>query len=151
MKVLLLENVLHIWKAWEIKDVKPGFAANMLFPKKLAVEFTKEEEKKYKQKLQSQERHRRELIEKKHEIIEKLNNQKFEFELKWNKESWKVFWWVWEKDLIQSIYKKFKIQLTKKNIYLPDWHLKKVWEHTVFVKITEKEMAKIFVILKIKD
>jgi ribosomal protein L9 len=80
-----------------------------------------------------------------------LNNQKFSFELKWNKESWKVFWWIWEKDLIQAILKKFKIQLTKKNIYLPDWHLKKVWEHIAYIKITEKEMAKIFIDLKIKD
>jgi ribosomal protein L9 len=54
----------------------------MLFPKKLAVEFTKKVEREYKQKIQSQERHRRELIEKKHEIVEKLNNQKFSFELK---------------------------------------------------------------------
>ena len=150
MKVLLLQNVLHIGKAWEIKEVKPGFAANMLFPKKLAVEFTKQEEEKYKKQLQSKEKHRRELIEKKHEIVEMLNWQKFEFEMKWNKQSQKVFWWIWEKDLIEAIKKKFRLELTKKNIYLPDWHLKKAWEHTVFVKITEKEMAKIFVEIKIK-
>ena len=146
MKVLLLEHVLHIWKAWEIKEVKPGFAANMLFPKNLAIEFTKEKEEQYKRKLQKKEQWRVNLIEKKHEIIEMLNWQKFEFTLKWTEK--KVFWAVAEKDLLWEIKKKFKLELTKKNIYLPDWHLKKVWEHTIFIKITEKEMAKVFVIVK---
>jgi ribosomal protein L9 len=54
----------------------------MLFPKKLAVEFTKEEEEKYKRKLAKKEQSRIHLIEKKHEIIEMLNGQKFEFTLK---------------------------------------------------------------------
>ena len=146
MKVLLLQNVLHIWKAWEIKEVKPWFAANMLFPKKLAVEFTKQEEQKYKAKLKKQEEQRRNLIEKKHEIVEMLNWQKFEFTLKWTQK--KVFWAVWEKDILEKIKKKFKLDLTKKNVDMPEGHLKKVWEHTIFVKITQKEMAKIFVIVK---
>ena len=146
MKVLLLEHVLHIGKAWDIKEVKPWFAANMLFPKKLAVEFTKQEEEKYRRKMQKKEQSRINLIEKKHEIIEMLNWQKFEFTLKWTQK--KVFWAVAEKDIIAEIKKKFKLDLTKKNIYLPDWHLKKVWEHTIYIKITEKEMAKVFVIIK---
>jgi ribosomal protein L9 len=75
-----------------------------------------------------------------------LNGQKFEFTLKWTNK--KVFWAVAEKDILAKIKKKFKLELTKKNIYLPDWHLKKVGEHMAFVKITEKEMAKIFVIIK---
>ncbi len=145
MKVLLLKNVLHIWKAGDIKEVKPWFAGNMLFPKNLAVEFTKAEEEKYKRSLQKKEQWRMHLIEKKHEIIEMLNWQKFEFTLRWTEK--KVFWAVAEKDLLAQIKKKFKLNLTKKNIYLPDWHLKKVGEHMIFIKITEKEMAKVFVII----
>jgi hypothetical protein len=28
---------------------------------------------------------------------------------------------------------------------MPDWHLKKLWEHQIFVKIWKDAMAKIFV------
>jgi ribosomal protein L9 len=54
----------------------------MLFPKNLAVEFTREEEEKYKRKIAKKEQSRIHLIEKKHEIVEMLNGQKFEFTLK---------------------------------------------------------------------
>jgi ribosomal protein L9 len=54
----------------------------MLFPKGLAVELTPENEKKHKDKLKREEVHKRELIENRHKISEKLNSQKLEFSLK---------------------------------------------------------------------
>jgi len=94
MKVLFLENVVHVAKKWEIKEVKPGYAQNMLFPKKLAVELTKELEKELKEKQLKEEKHKRELIENRHKIAEMLNNQKFVFRLKTDN-SGKVFGGVW--------------------------------------------------------
>lgn len=144
MKVLLLQNVLHIWKAWEIKEVKPGFAANMLFPKKLAVELTPEKEKELKQKQKKQEEHRRKLVENRHEIVEKLNNQKLEFKLKTDWKN-KVFGGIWEKDIIRTIKNKFNIELAKKHIDMPGWHIKKLGETNIFIKLWKDAMAKIFI------
>jgi len=53
--------------------VKVGFAQNMLFPKKLAVELTEKVEKQMKDKIKKEDSHRRELIENRHNIAEKLN------------------------------------------------------------------------------
>ena len=102
MKVLFLQNVVHVARAWEIKDVKVWYAQNMLFPKKLAVELTAQLEKELKEKKIREEKHKRELVENKHHILEMLNNQKFLFKLKTDS-SWKVFGSVWEKDVIKKI------------------------------------------------
>ncbi len=147
MKVLFLKHVVNVWKQWEIKEVKPWYAANMLFPKWLAVELTPEVEKNYKEKLKKQEVHKRELIENRHNLAEKLNWQKLEFILKtWSNH--KVYWWIWEKDIIAQIKKKYKIELSKKHIDLPDGHLKKVWENMIYIKLWKDAMAKMFVIIK---
>lgn len=144
MKVIFLKHVVNVWKEWEIKEVKPGYAINMLLPKWLAIELTPEIEKKYKDKLKKDEAHKRELIENRHNISEKLNWQKLDFKLK----TWanhKVFWAIWEKDIISEIKKKFKIELSKKHIELPEWHIKKLWESQIYVKLGKDAMAKLFI------
>ena len=149
MKVYFLQNVVHVAKAWEIKDVKPGYAQNFLFPKKLAKELTPELEKELQEEKLREEKHKRELIENRHKIAETLNNQKFIFKLKTDN-SWKVFGWIWEKDIIKKIKSKFKIELSKKHIEMPAGHLKKLWEHQIFVKLWKDAMAKIFIIIEPK-
>ncbi len=146
MKVLFLKHVVNVWKEWDIKDVKPGYAINMLFPKGLAVELTPDAEKKHKEKLKKEELHKRELIENRHNISERLNGQKLYFKLK----TWvnhKVYWGIWEKDIILEIKKKLKIELSKKHIELPDWHIKKLWESQIYIKLGKDAMAKLFIII----
>jgi ribosomal protein L9 len=54
----------------------------MLFPKKLAVELTPSEEKKYLEKIKREDNHIRSLIEDRHKIAESLNNKTLDFTLK---------------------------------------------------------------------
>jgi len=141
MKVLFLKHVINVWKEGEIKEVKAWYAANMLFPKGFAIELTPENEKKYKDKLKKDERHRMELIENRHSISEVLNNKSLTFTLR----TWanhKVYWWIWEKDIISEIKKHFKVELTKKHIDMPNGHLKKLWDNQIFIKLWKDSMAK---------
>lgn len=147
MKVLFLENVVHVAKKWDIKEVKPGYAQNMLFPKKLAVELSDKVEKEMKAKVKKDDSHRRELIENRHNIVEELNGKKLNFKLKADK-TWKVFGWIGEKDIIREVKKNFKLELTKKHIELPGGHIKKLWESQVFIKLGKDAMAKIIIIVE---
>ena len=144
MKVLFLAHVVNVGKKWEIKEVKPGYAQNFLFPKKLAEELTPARENQLKQQLNKEDKHRRELIENRHEIVEKINGKKLDFELKTGS-NWKVFGWIGEKDIIWSLKKDYFVELTKKHIELPDGHIKKVGETYVYIKLWKDAVAKIVV------
>lgn len=147
MKVLFLENVLHVAKKWDVKEVKPGYAQNMLFPKKYAVELTPQVEKQYKDSLKKDDAHRRELLENRHNITELLHEKEFIFSLRTGANN-KVYGGIWEKDIIKEIQKKCKIELTKKHISLPNsHHIKMLWEHQVFIKLGKDATAKIKVII----
>jgi len=144
MKVLFLQHVINVWKVGEIKEVKPGYAANCLFPQKLAIELTPEAEKKHKEQLKKENTHRRNLIENRHKISEELTGKRISFSLK-SSESGKIYGWIWEKDIISEIKRLFKIELSKKHIDLPDGHIKKVWESYVYIKLGKDSMAKMIV------
>jgi large subunit ribosomal protein L9 len=147
MKVLFLKHVINVWKPWEIKEVKSGFAVNMLIPKWLAIELTPEAEKKHYEKLKKDEKYRMSLIEWRHEIAEELNWKLLEFVLKtWNND--KVYGWINEKDIIEAIKKRFKLNLERKHIEIPDWHLRKIWEHIIYIKLWKDSMAKMIVRIK---
>lgn len=147
MKVLFLKHVINVWKEGEIKEVKSWYASNFLLPKGLAIELTPEEERKYKEKIKKEDFRRRDLIENRHKLVEELNWKKIDFILKtWN--NWKVYWWIWEKDVIIAIKNNFNIELSKKHIDLPDWHIKKIWEKIIYIKFWKDAMAKMFVNVK---
>ena len=147
MKVLFLKHVINVGKEGEVKDVKPGYAANMLFPQNLAVEFTPAIEKKYQDKLKKDDAHRRELIENRHNLTEILNGKELKFVLK----SWangKIFGGVGEKDILMEVKKKFKIELTKKHVQLLDGHIKKTGTHQIFIKLGKDAMAKMHIVVE---
>jgi len=146
MKVLFLKHVVNVAKEWEIKDVKPWYAANLLFPKGLAVELTPAEEKKYKDRIQKDENHRIGLLADRHVIVEKLNSKELNFSLK-SSSNGKVYGWIWEKDIIVQIKKQFKVSLSKKHIDLPDGHIKKIGETSIYIKLWKDAMAKVKVLV----
>ena len=120
---------------------------NMLFPKNLAVEYTPAVAKKHAQWLKKDDAHRRELLENRHNLSETLQGKKLEFSVKTGANE-KVYGAIWEKDIIQAVKKKFKIELTKKHILFNDGHLKKLWDHNVHIKLWKDAQAKIIVTLK---
>lgn len=146
MKVIFLKHVINVAKEGEVKEVSSWYATNFLFPKNLAKPFTEELKKRLKDKEKKLEKNRVELIKNKHKIIDALNWKKISFALK----TWvnnKVYWWIWEKDIIAAIKKEFKINLERKHIYMSSWHIKKIWEEFVYVKLSKDIMAKITVII----
>ncbi len=144
MKVIFLQHVVNVWKSGEIKEVNDSYARNFLFPKNYAKKLTEKEESELKNKKNKEEKNRIQKVEHRHEIWEKLNWKSFNISL--NKDSsWKTFWSITEKEIIELLKKGEKLTFTKSEIVMNQWHIKKLGKHDVFIKLWSWEMAKILI------
>lgn len=146
MKVLFLELVANVWHKWEIKEVSDSYARNFLIPKWLVKRLTPAEEKAYLASQKKQEDKRRENLENKHKILDDLRGKQIVFQAQ-TLENGKMFWWVKEADILSRIKKDFGVELERKNIQMPNGHIKKISQSDVFVKIGEN-MAKLTIIIQ---
>lgn len=147
MKVLFLELVPNVGHKWDIKEISDAYARNFLIPKKLAKKLTPDEEKKLLEAQKKQEAHRRELVENRHTIVQKLNGKTLTFQATlWT--NGKMFGSIWEKDIIDRVSKEFGIKLEKKHIDMQDGHIKKLWKKDIYIKLSQDSMAKLTIIVE---
>ena len=142
MKVIFLEHVINVWKKWEVKEVKSWYAANFLFPKWLAKEFTETDAKNAEKKAQKTEENRINLLANKWEIAKELSKKTLSFHMP-HAASGKIHGSLKEKDIVAEIKKQLKIELTKKNIRFENGHIKQIWNHSVYVDFGDKVTAKL--------
>ena len=114
MKVILLQDVKKVGRKGEIVEVSDGYAANFLFPKKLAVK----ESKKSVEILEQQKEDARLLLEKQKEDAIKVKGElekiTLEFKLKANGD--KVFGSISFKQVEEELKNKHSIVIDKRKI-----------------------------------
>jgi large subunit ribosomal protein L9 len=142
MKLYFLENVLHVAKKGEIKEVSAGYASNFLLPKKLAKICTPELESRLKQGVQKKEQDRRVLLWGKEEILEKLAGAKLVFSLPAT-DAGKVYGSISEKEIAELLDKKYHLPLTKKHILLHSGTFKKLGEDFFYVDLGNNKSIKL--------
>lgn len=76
VKIFLLKDVENIGMAGEIINVKDGFAANFIIPKKLGVVITPENEELYKSKIKTLENRKQVIASKTSMLAEKIKSLK---------------------------------------------------------------------------
>lgn len=113
MKVILLCDVKKVGKKDEIVEVSPGYAANFLFPKKLAVQVTNqslnslEREKQQRQLLEDQKKEQ--ALKDKEEIEKKV----LEFKASSSKDG-RMFGTISPKQIEEEMKKSFNISIDKR-------------------------------------
>ncbi|MDD3302881.1 MAG: 50S ribosomal protein L9 [Candidatus Gracilibacteria bacterium] len=145
MKVIFLQHVVNVGKVGEIKEVNDSYARNFLFSKKLAKQFTKQDEINLENKKKKEEKNRLTKVEQRHELWDKLNGKKFNIDIK-RDSTGKIYGSVTEKEIIDLLKKEIKIEFTKGEIVM-DGHIKKSGNYDVFIKLGAGEMAKIIITL----
>ena len=120
VSVQLLERIANVGKEGEIIEVSHAYARNFLITKGLARIATPELIKREAEKKKKIQDNKSTLVEARHEIGERLHGTTLTFELPGGKE--KIFWGLWEHEIIEKIKKQFSVQLEKKHVLLPEGH-----------------------------
>ena len=136
MKVILLEDVKGLGEKGEIVNSKDGYARNFLFPKKLAVEASKENIKKNDQ-LQEEKRAKREKeIADAKELAQKISNTTLTIKAK-AADDGKLFGSITSKDISTALKENESIEVDKRKIELAE-PIRNIGRIEVKIKILPK-------------
>ena len=141
MKVILLQDIKNVGKKDEIINANDGYARNFLFPKKLALEATKDNLLKLQAKKDSQ-KHKKDLeIEEFKKKAKKIEDITLEIKVKAG-DNGKIFGGVTAKEVSEELNKQYKIQIDKKKITLKET-IKNIGRFSVDVKFGDGISAKL--------
>ena len=141
MKVILLQDIKNVGKKDEIINANDGYARNYLFPKKLALEATKDNLLKLQAKKDSM-KHKKDLeIEEYKRQADELKDIVLELRVKAGSNG-KIFGGVTAKEISEELNKKHNIEIDKKKILLKET-IKNVGRFVVDIKFGEGVNAKL--------
>ncbi len=133
MKVLLIQDVQHLGKAGEIKDVAGGFGRNYLIPKGFAVLATRGQIKQAEQRLAA-ERKRLEAARRDAEAVAaRLNGKSVSFTVRVGEQG-RLYGSVTSSDIAEAIQQQLGVEVDRRKIEL-DEPIKTVGTHEVLVRL----------------
>lgn len=141
MKVILLQDIKNVGKKDEIINANDGYARNFLFPKKLALEATKENLLKLQAKKDSQNHKKNLEIEEFKKQAEKLKDIVLTLSVRAG-ENGKTFGGITSKEISDGLKKQFNMDIDKKKIVLKET-IKNIGRFSVDVKFGEGIISKL--------
>ena len=143
MKVILLDNIKGVGKKDEIINASDGYARNYLFPKKLAIEATKENLGKLESKNEANKFKKQNEKNDAIEVANKLKELVLTIKVKAG-ENGKIFGGVTSKEISENLKEQHKIEIDKKKIEVKET-IKNIGRFTINIKLYEGVNAKLTV------
>lgn len=119
MKVILLQDIKNVGKKEQIIEANDGYARNYLFPKKLAIEATKDNMLKLQAKKTSEANKKKAEIEANKEIAKKIEALELTIKAKVGENS-KIFGGITSKEISEELKNQYKLEIDRKKITLKD-------------------------------
>lgn len=119
MKVILLQDIKNVGRKEQIIEANDGYARNFLFPKKLAIEATKDNMAKLQAKKTSEANKKKAEIEENRELAKKIEKIELTIKVKAG-ENGKIFGGITSKEIAEELRKQHKYEIDKKRITLKD-------------------------------
>ncbi len=139
MKVILLKDVKGLGKEGELVNAKDGHARNFLFPRKLAVEATSENMRKWEERKKKEQAREKEEYEKALKLKEKIESLDLELRSKAG-EGGKLFGSITSKDIADALKLKHNIDIDRRKIELKE-NIKNLGTVTVGVRVYPEVVA----------
>ena len=146
MKVLLLADVKNVGKKDDVVNVSDGYARNMLFPKKLAVEATPKNMKDIQLKKQNEARIAEAQLKEAQTFAKELEEKTVTVGIKVGAGG-KTFGSVSTKEIADAAKEQFGIELDRKKMVLAS-PLRELGESSVQVRVHPKVTAQLKVLVK---
>ncbi|MBR3069519.1 MAG: 50S ribosomal protein L9 [Lachnospiraceae bacterium] len=146
MKVILLADVKSVGKRDDIVNVSDGYARNMLFPKKLAVEATPKNMKDIQLKKQNEARIAEAQLKEAQAFAKELEEKTVTVGIKVGAGG-KTFGSVSTKEIADAAKEQFGIELDRKKMVLAS-PLRELGESSVQVRVHPKVTAQLKVLVK---
>lgn len=119
MKVILLQDIKNVGKKEQIIEANDGYARNYLFPKKIAIEATKDNMAKLQAKKTSEANKKKAEIDANKEIAKKI--EKIELIVKAKAgENGKIFGGITSKEIAETLKKDYGFEIDRKKIILKE-------------------------------
>lgn len=135
MKVYLLQDVSKIGFAGEIIKVADGYAKNFLFPRKLGIQVTNQNEKFYQSKVKNVEHRKEALASEQSMFSEKISHLKLTLKKKLHDDN-RLYASVNASEVVDLLAEQ-GIKITKSQVKF-DKSIKKAGEHKVTIKLSSK-------------
>ncbi len=132
MKVILLQDIKNVGRKEQIIESNDGYARNYLFPKKLAIEATKDNMLKLQAKKTSEANKKKAEIEANKEIAKKIEKIELTIKAKVGENS-KIFGGITSKEIAEELKKQHKFEIDRKKITLKDT-IKSLGRYTAEIK-----------------
>lgn len=145
MKILLVQDVEHLGKAGELKDVSGGFGRNYLIPKGFAVIATRGQVKQAEERLAAQ-RKRNEAARKDAEALAaRINGLSLTFEAKVGEQD-RLYGSVTSADIAERLGQQLGLEFDRRKIAL-DEPIKRAGSHEVSVRLAAGITSTITVVI----
>ena len=135
MKVILLQDIKNVGRKEQVIEANDGYARNYLFPKKLAIEASKDNMLKLQAKKTAEANKKKAEIEENKETAKKIEKIELKITAKAG-ENGKIFGGVSSKEIAENLKEKYNIIIDKKKIELKET-IKEIGERKVDIKLYE--------------
>ncbi len=146
MKVILLQDIKNVGKKDEIINANDGYVRNFLFPKKLAIEATKDNLLKLQAKKDSRQHKKNLEIEEFKKQADKIKDIVLKIKVKAGANG-KIFGGVTSKEISDELKKQYKIDIDKKKIILKET-IKNIGRFSVDIKFGDGVSAELTLEIK---
>lgn len=135
MKVFLLKDVAQVGMSGEIVKIADGFATNFLFPRKLAIEVTADNEKSFTKRLKTIEKREEVVASKTSMLAEKIKTLELVLKRKMH-DGDKLYGSVSPQEVVDLLAEK-GVSVSKSQIIM-DKSVKTKGAHTIVIKLSSK-------------